>query len=72
MNSAFHYMCVCVFQLELQSQEVVVYDQSSSDPASVSSEAFLSVLLAKLEKSFPSVHLLSGSHHTHTHIYNSV
>uniref|UniRef100_A0A9J7WYC8 Dual specificity phosphatase 16 n=1 Tax=Cyprinus carpio carpio TaxID=630221 RepID=A0A9J7WYC8_CYPCA len=47
-------------KLELQGQEVVVYDQSSSDPASLSSEAFLSVLLAKLEKSFPSVHLLSG------------
>ncbi|XP_052441043.1 dual specificity protein phosphatase 16 [Carassius gibelio] len=47
-------------KLELQGQEVVVYDQSSTDPASLSSEAFLSVLLAKLEKSFPSVHLLSG------------
>lgn len=57
-------MCVC-FQLELQGQEVVVYDQSSSDPSSLSPDAFLSVLLAKLEKSFPSVHLLSGeSHHT--------
>ncbi|XP_067282959.1 dual specificity protein phosphatase 16 [Pseudorasbora parva] len=47
-------------KLELQGQEVVVYDQSSSDPASLSPDAFLSVLLAKLEKSFPSVHLLSG------------
>ncbi|MCI4388915.1 hypothetical protein PGIGA_G00091530 [Pangasianodon gigas] len=47
-------------KLELQNQEVVVYDQSSSDPSSLSSEAFLSVLLAKLERSFPSVHLLSG------------
>ncbi|XP_056095910.1 dual specificity protein phosphatase 16 [Rhinichthys klamathensis goyatoka] len=47
-------------KLELQGQEVVVYDQSSSDPASLSHDAFLSVLLAKLEKSFPSVHLLSG------------
>lgn len=37
-----------------------MYDQSSSDPAALSSEAFLSVLLAKLERSFPSVHLLSG------------
>ncbi|GAA6070563.1 dual specificity protein phosphatase 16, partial [Tachysurus ichikawai] len=46
--------------LELQNQEVVVYDQSSSNPSSLSSEAFLSVLLAKLERSFPSVHLLSG------------
>ncbi|XP_062338570.1 dual specificity protein phosphatase 16 [Osmerus eperlanus] len=56
-------------KLELQGgQEVVVYDQSSSDPSSLASEAFLSVLLAKLERSFPSVHLLSGgfaefSHH---------
>ncbi|XP_045567298.1 LOW QUALITY PROTEIN: dual specificity protein phosphatase 16-like [Salmo salar] len=41
-------------------QEVVVYDQSSSDPLTFLSEAFLTVLLAKLEKSFPSVHLLSG------------
>ncbi|KAI4903869.1 hypothetical protein NFI96_022125 [Prochilodus magdalenae] len=52
--------CACMFQLELQGQEVVVYDQSSSDPSSLSSEAFLSVLLAKLQRSFPSVHLLSG------------
>lgn len=41
-------------------QEVVVYDQSSSGPSSLSSESFLSVLLLKLERSFPSVHLLSG------------
>ncbi|XP_029108168.1 dual specificity protein phosphatase 16 isoform X1 [Scleropages formosus] len=41
-------------------QEVVVYDQSSTDPRALSSEAFLAVLLAKLEQSFPSVHLLSG------------
>ncbi|KAK7129548.1 hypothetical protein R3I93_019245 [Phoxinus phoxinus] len=47
-------------KLELQGQEVVVYDQSSSDPASLSADAFLSVLLVKLEKSFTSVHLLSG------------
>lgn len=47
-------------KLELQGQEVVVYDQSSGDPASLSPDAFLSVLLVKLEKSFPSVHLLSG------------
>ncbi|XP_034382462.1 dual specificity protein phosphatase 16 [Cyclopterus lumpus] len=48
-------------KLELQGdQEVVVYDQSSSDPSSLSSESFLSVLLLKLERSFPSVHLLSG------------
>lgn len=37
-----------------------MYDQSSSDPAAVNSESFLSVLLAKLERTFPSVHLLSG------------
>ncbi|XP_029283060.1 dual specificity protein phosphatase 16 [Cottoperca gobio] len=48
-------------KLELQGdQDVVVYDQSSSDPMSLSSECFLSVLLGKLERSFPSVHLLSG------------
>lgn len=48
-------------KLELQvDQEVVVYDQSSSDPTALSSESFLSVLLVKLERSFPSVHLLSG------------
>uniref|UniRef100_UPI001EAF7617 dual specificity protein phosphatase 16-like n=1 Tax=Oncorhynchus gorbuscha TaxID=8017 RepID=UPI001EAF7617 len=41
-------------------QEVVVYDQSSSDPLTLPSEAFLTVLLDKLERSFPSVHLLSG------------
>lgn len=55
-----HYTKCCVLQLELQGQEVVVYDQSSPDSASLSSEAFLSILLAKLEKRFPSVHLLSG------------
>ncbi|MBN3296219.1 DUS16 phosphatase, partial [Amia calva] len=42
------------------SQEVVVYDQSSADVASLSSEAFLTVLLTKLEKSFRCVHLLTG------------
>lgn len=52
--------------MELQGdQEVVVYDQSSSDPAALSAESFLSVLLVKLERSFPSVHLLSGQSHTH-------
>lgn len=56
-------------KLELQGQEVVVYDQSSSDPASLSSEAFLSVLLAKLEKSFPSVHLLSGGFVAFSHLF---
>ncbi|XP_014841283.1 PREDICTED: dual specificity protein phosphatase 16 [Poecilia mexicana] len=48
-------------QLELQGdQEVVVYDQNSSDPAALGADSFLSVLLVKLERSFPSVHLLSG------------
>ncbi|XP_061438482.1 dual specificity protein phosphatase 16 [Rhineura floridana] len=41
-------------------QEVVVYDQSSKDVASVSSDSFLTVLLGKLEKNFSSVHLLAG------------
>ncbi|KAK7896745.1 hypothetical protein WMY93_022070 [Mugilogobius chulae] len=48
-------------KLELRgNQEVVVYDQSSSDLAALSSDSFLCVLLVKLEKTFPSVHLLSG------------
>ncbi|XP_045410264.1 dual specificity protein phosphatase 16 [Lemur catta] len=42
------------------SQKVVVYDQSSQDVASLSSDCFLTVLLGKLEKSFNSVHLLVG------------
>lgn len=42
------------------SQKVVVYDQSSQDVASLSSDCFLTVLLGKLEKSFSSVHLLAG------------
>ncbi|KAJ3612342.1 hypothetical protein NHX12_020618 [Muraenolepis orangiensis] len=47
-------------KLELQGdQEVVVYDLRSADPAGLSSDGFLSVLLAKLERSFPSVHLLA-------------
>ncbi|MEQ2189962.1 Dual specificity protein phosphatase 16, partial [Goodea atripinnis] len=47
--------------LELQDrQEVVVYDQNSSDLAALVTDSFLSVLLVKLERSFPSVHLLSG------------
>lgn len=37
-----------------------MYDQSSSDTATVSAESFLGVLLLKLAQSFPSVHLLSG------------
>lgn len=57
-------------KLELQGdQEVVVYDQSSSDPASLSSESFLSVLLLKLERSFPSVHLLSGGFSGFSHLF---
>uniref|UniRef100_A0A8B9LED2 Dual specificity phosphatase 16 n=1 Tax=Astyanax mexicanus TaxID=7994 RepID=A0A8B9LED2_ASTMX len=56
-------------KLELQGQEVVVYDQSSSDPSSLSSEAFLSVLLAKLERCFPSVHLLSGGFVEFSHLF---
>ncbi|KAM3587758.1 uncharacterized protein V6R79_013477 [Siganus canaliculatus] len=50
-------------------QDVVVYDQSSSDPAALSSESFLSVLLSKLEKSFPSVHLLSGGFSQFSHLF---
>lgn len=42
------------------NQKVVVYDQSSQDVASLSSDCFLTVLLGKLEKSFNSVHLLAG------------
>uniref|UniRef100_A0A2D4FK05 Protein-serine/threonine phosphatase n=2 Tax=Micrurus corallinus TaxID=54390 RepID=A0A2D4FK05_MICCO len=41
-------------------QEVVVYDQTSADLATVPSDSFLSLLLRKLEKSFNSVHLLAG------------
>ncbi|XP_040004158.1 dual specificity protein phosphatase 16 [Xiphias gladius] len=57
-------------KLELQGdQEVVVYDQSSSDPAALSTESFLSVLLVKLERSFPSVHLLSGGFSEFSHLF---
>ncbi|KAF7656111.1 hypothetical protein LDENG_00046320 [Lucifuga dentata] len=57
-------------KLDLQGdQEVVVYDQSSSDPAALSSEAFLRVLLTKLERSFPSVHLLSGGFAEFSHLF---
>uniref|UniRef100_A0A1A8NHG5 Dual specificity phosphatase 16 n=1 Tax=Nothobranchius pienaari TaxID=704102 RepID=A0A1A8NHG5_9TELE len=42
------------------NQEVVVYDQNSSDPALLAADSFLSVLLVKLERSFSSVLLLSG------------
>ncbi|XP_033004130.1 dual specificity protein phosphatase 16 [Lacerta agilis] len=48
-------------KVEIDSkQEVVVYDQSSKNVASVSSDSFLTVLLGKLEKNFSSVHLLAG------------
>uniref|UniRef100_A0A3P8UBQ4 Dual specificity phosphatase 16 n=1 Tax=Amphiprion percula TaxID=161767 RepID=A0A3P8UBQ4_AMPPE len=50
-------------------QEVVVYDQNSSDPTALSSESFLSVLLVKLERSFPSVHLLSGGFSEFSHLF---
>ncbi|XP_017260935.2 dual specificity protein phosphatase 16 [Kryptolebias marmoratus] len=57
-------------QLDLQAgQEVVVYDQNSSDPAALGSDSFLSVLLVKLEKSFPSVHLLSGGFSEFSHLF---
>ncbi|XP_069376007.1 dual specificity protein phosphatase 16 [Paralichthys olivaceus] len=57
-------------KLELQGdQQVVVYDQSSSDPTSLGSESFLSVLLVKLERSFPSVHLLSGGFSEFSHLF---
>ncbi|XP_078128817.1 dual specificity protein phosphatase 16 [Sander vitreus] len=57
-------------KLELQGdQEVVVYDQSSSDPAALSAESFLSVLLVKLARSFPSVHLLSGGFSEFSHLF---
>ncbi|XP_023138348.1 dual specificity protein phosphatase 16 isoform X1 [Amphiprion ocellaris] len=57
-------------KLELQvDQEVVVYDQNSSDPTALSSESFLSVLLVKLERSFPSVHLLSGGFSEFSHLF---
>ncbi|KAM7367436.1 hypothetical protein PAMP_015338 [Pampus punctatissimus] len=57
-------------KLDLQGdQEVVVYDQSSADPAALSSDSFLSVLLVKLERSFPSVHLLSGGFCEFSHLF---
>ncbi|CAM5082130.1 unnamed protein product [Eretmochelys imbricata] len=49
------------YKIEIDcKQEVVVYDQSSKDVASLSSDCFLTVLLGKLENNFNSVHLLSG------------
>ncbi|KAM4570355.1 dual specificity protein phosphatase 16 [Odontesthes bonariensis] len=57
-------------KLELQGdQEVVVYDQSSSDLAALGADCFLSVLLVKLERSFPSVHLLSGGFLEFSHLF---
>ncbi|KAM9846159.1 dual specificity protein phosphatase 16 [Aulostomus maculatus] len=57
-------------KLELQGdQEVVVYDQSSSDAASLGSDCFLKVLLLKLERNFPSVHLLSGGFSEFSHLF---
>uniref|UniRef100_A0A3P9H4E8 Dual specificity phosphatase 16 n=1 Tax=Oryzias latipes TaxID=8090 RepID=A0A3P9H4E8_ORYLA len=57
-------------ELDLQAaQEVVVYDQSSSDPAALGSDSFLSVLLVKLEKNFTSVHLLSGGFSTFSRLF---
>lgn len=54
-------MFVSVFQLELHAgQDVVVYDQSSSDPSHLSPESFLNIVLVKLERMFTTVHLLSG------------
>lgn len=55
------FVVVFTFQLELHAaQDVVVYDQNSSGPDHLSSESFLSVVLLKLERSFTTVHLLSG------------
>uniref|UniRef100_A0A8C6UYH8 Dual specificity phosphatase 16 n=1 Tax=Neogobius melanostomus TaxID=47308 RepID=A0A8C6UYH8_9GOBI len=51
------------------TQEVVVYDQSSSDLAAHSSDSFISVLLVKLEKTFSSVHLLSGGFSEFSHLF---
>ncbi|KAM8973659.1 dual specificity protein phosphatase 16 [Pelodytes ibericus] len=46
--------------LDWQNQQIVVYDQSSVDAASLVSECFISVLIGKLDKLFCNVHLLSG------------
>lgn len=54
-------MFVSVFQLELHAgQDVVVYDQNSSDPNHLGPESFLNIVLLKLERIFTTVHLLSG------------
>lgn len=50
-----------IFQLDLHAgRDVVVYDQNWCEPAQLSPESFVSVVLLKLERSFGSVHLLSG------------
>lgn len=60
-SSFLFYSEFLVFQIEIDcKQEVVVYDQSSKDVTSLSSDCFLTVLLGKLEKNFSSVYLLSG------------
>ncbi|XP_061570704.1 dual specificity protein phosphatase 16-like [Cololabis saira] len=57
-------------KLDLQAdQEVVVYDQSSSDPTALGSDSFLGVLLVKLERNFPSVYLLSGGFSEFSHLF---
>lgn len=49
------------FQLDLHAgRDVVVYDQNWCEPAQLSPESFVGVVLLKLERSFSSVHLLSG------------
>uniref|UniRef100_A0AAV2IW50 Dual specificity phosphatase 16 n=1 Tax=Knipowitschia caucasica TaxID=637954 RepID=A0AAV2IW50_KNICA len=56
-------------KLELRvNQEVVVYDQSS-DLAALAPDSFLCVLLVKLEKTFPSVHLLLGGFSEFCHMF---
>ncbi|OCT58198.1 dual specificity protein phosphatase 16 [Xenopus laevis] len=47
-------------ELDCQTQQVVVYDQSSVDVSALPAECFLSVLLGKLDKLFHNVQLLSG------------
>ncbi|KAM6895594.1 dual specificity protein phosphatase 16 [Xenentodon cancila] len=57
-------------KLDLQGdREVVVYDQSSSDPTALGSDSFLGVLLVKLERNFPSVYLLSGGFLEFSHLF---
>ncbi|XP_034019076.1 dual specificity protein phosphatase 16 isoform X2 [Thalassophryne amazonica] len=57
-------------KLELQAdRDVVVYDHSSSHLPGLSPESFLSILLAKLDQNFPSVHLLSGGFAEFSHMF---